>query len=200
VAAVVAALAWALVLRPQALGGPAGYVMVRGISMNPTYRTGDLVVTRPEPSYRRGDVVAYRVPKGEVGEGIVVIHRIVGGSARDGYVLQGDNNDSPDDWRPKRADVLGRAWLLLPRAGLVLGWLHAPLPLASLAAGVAIAMVLVPAGGEEAVRPSRGPRRRRAGARPDPVQDAATMKGWRGWWVVCRKVRPGAGSDVEGAG
>jgi signal peptidase len=193
-------LAWGLTLRPQSLGGPAGYVMVRGISMNPTYHTGDLAITRPEPSYRRGDVVAYRVPNGEVGEGILVIHRIVGGSARDGYVLQGDNNEAPDDWRPKNADVVGRTWFVLPRAGLVLGWLHAPLPLASLAAGFAIAMVLVPDDGEKAAGPSRRRRRRGAGPRPDAVHNATTTTGWRGSWAVCRKVRPGAGSDVEGAG
>jgi signal peptidase len=135
---------WAVILRPDSLGGPAGYVMVRGVSMRPTYHTGDLVITRQERTYRKGDVVAYRVPEGQVGEGIIVIHRIVGGSARNGYVVKGDNNPAPDDWHPHPQDVKGKAWLVVPRAGDALAWLHAPVPLASIAAGIAVAVVLVP--------------------------------------------------------
>jgi signal peptidase len=135
---------WTLVLRPPSLGGPAGYVLVRGVSMLPTYRSGDLVITQRKQAYAKGEVVAYRIPKGQIGEGIIVIHRIVGGSARDGYVLKGDNNNAPDEWRPRPRDIVGAAWLHLPHAGQVLAWLHAPVPLASLTTAIAVAMVLVP--------------------------------------------------------
>jgi signal peptidase len=148
-AAFVVAMAWSFTLRPQSLGGPAGYVMVRGISMQPTYHTSDLVITRPRSSYAKGDIVAYRVPKGDVGAGMVVIHRIIGGSGRTGYVLQGDNNPAPDDWRPKSGDIVGKTWILGPQAGKVLLLLHAPIALASVAAGVAIAIVAVPESGTE---------------------------------------------------
>jgi signal peptidase len=149
VAAVALCAAWAFTLRPQSLGGPAGYVMVRGISMQPTYHTSDLVITRPRSSYAKGDIVAYRVPKGDVGAGMVVIHRIIGGSGRTGYVLQGDNNPAPDDWRPKSGDIVGKTWILGPQAGKLLLLLHAPIALASVAAGVAIAIVAVPESGTE---------------------------------------------------
>jgi signal peptidase len=151
-AIVVIGLIWAVSLRPQSLAGSAGYVMVRGISMNPTYHTGDLVVTHPRPTYGKGDIVAYRVPKGDVGEGIIVIHRIIGGDARRGYVIQGDNNPEPDPWKPKDVDIIGRAWLVGPRVGSVLAFLHSPLTLASLVTGIVVSYYVVR---PDAPRPKR---------------------------------------------
>jgi signal peptidase I len=135
---------WAFTLRPQALGGPAGYVSVRGVSMEPRYHSGDLVLVLPAPAYQIGDIVAYRVPAGEIGAGIVVIHRIVGGSPSAGFVMRGDSNPDPDDWHPRTGAIVGKAWIVLPRAGAVLEWLHDPLVLASLAAGIAAATILAP--------------------------------------------------------
>ena len=144
-------VAWMFTLRPQSLGGPAGYVMVRGISMEPTFDGGDLVIVRPVDSYHAGDVIAYRVHT-EGADDVIVIHRIIGGTTLDGLILQGDNNASPDDWHPKQADIVGKAWLQLPRAGLVLSFLHAPLPLASLAMGITVAVLLVPSQKRSATR------------------------------------------------
>ena len=135
---------WSFTLRPQSLGGPAGFVIVRGTSMLGTYDPGTLVIVHREASYSKGQIVAYHVPKGQVGEGIVVIHRIVGGSARTGFVTQGDNNPSPDDWRPRPADVMGRAWIVLPKLGQMLAFLHAPVPMAALGASIAVALLIVP--------------------------------------------------------
>jgi|SRR5581483_3013794 len=143
-ALLVAAAAWFVVLRPASIGGPAGYVAIRGVSMLPTYRFGDLVMTHKQASYGKGDIVAYKVPKGQFGGGIVVIHRITGGNGTTGFVLRGDNNNFDDDWRPRQQDVVGKAWLHVPAVGLVLSFLHAPVPMASLAAGIGIALFLVP--------------------------------------------------------
>jgi len=140
----VVALAGFKLLLPAAFGGPAGYVMVRGVSMLPTYKGGDLVITHPSSSYGKGDIIAYTVPKGEFGAGILVIHRIIGGSAENGFVIQGDNNGFADPWHPKPKDIIGKTWVHIPRLGLLLAFLHAPVPLASLAAGVVVAMIAVP--------------------------------------------------------
>jgi len=40
--------------RPYSLGGRSGYVMVRGTSMTPTYRPGDMVLTRAGHDYQIG--------------------------------------------------------------------------------------------------------------------------------------------------
>jgi signal peptidase I len=121
--------------------------------MLPTCRPGDLVIVRRQASYGIGDVVAYRIPNGRIGAGIILIHRIVGGSATDGFIVRGDNNPDPDDWRPTYRDVVGKAWLTVPRVGLVLALLHAPLPLASLGASIAVILVIDP----DKKRPGDGP-------------------------------------------
>jgi signal peptidase I len=132
---------WVLVLRPAALGGPAGYIIIRGSSMVPTYASGDLVIVRTAGAYHVGDVVAYRVPDGDIGAGLTVIHRIVG-TGRDGFFMRGDNNASIDPWTPKASNILGKAWVSVPGFGRVLAIIHDPVMLAALAASVAAAIVV----------------------------------------------------------
>ena len=142
VVAVVAA--WTAWLRPQFLGGPTAIVVVAGRSMEPGLHTRDLVVVRRQSAYGPGDVVAYRVPRSGAGAGSVVIHRIVGGSAASGYVLQGDNRETPDQWRPKPADVLGKQWVALPTSHRSLSVLTSPLAFAGLAGLFAFGLVALP--------------------------------------------------------
>lgn len=143
-------------LRPHSLGGPVTYVMVSGQSMEPTFHGGDLAVVRAKQTYTSGDIVAFRVPKGEPGEGAIVIHRIVGGSADGGFLVQGDNKRLPDPWRPKGEDIIGEMWFHVPGAGRVLAFLRAPLPLATIAAQLAIFVTL--GIGEGSKRQSHGGR------------------------------------------
>jgi len=127
------------VFRPTFLGGATGYTLVSGDSMYPTFHNGDLIVTRAHDSYARGDVIAFRVRGGRA----TVIHRIVGGSAKHGFITQGDNRDLPDWWRPEPADIIGAAHVRVPAGGTMFGWLKGPLGLALLA-GVIVITVLWP--------------------------------------------------------
>lgn len=137
--AIVAALGWYCL--PQALGGRAAWVMVSGTSMLPRLHTGDLVLVERRSSYHVGEVVAYRVPKGEVGAGYVVIHRIIGGNGRTGWKMKGDNRTAPDLWYPTDHDVIGSKLLRIPHAWFFLRLLHMPLML-GLFAGVAAFFVI----------------------------------------------------------
>jgi len=143
-AIVVISLAWFGTFRPEQWGGPATYVVVRGTSMEPTFLPGDVVITRHAPAYGIGDAVAYRVPAGEVGSGTIVIHRIIGGDAVDGFITQGDNNPEADDWHPRSSDVLGRAWIHVPALGRMMVLLARPPGMAALAAVAAAAFALFP--------------------------------------------------------
>jgi signal peptidase len=123
-----------LVTWPQSLGGLVAYIKVSGHSMEPTMHLGDLVVIRSESQYHLGEVIAYRVPPGEVGAGVTVIHRIVGGGVRAGFVTRGDHNHYDDPWRPRPAQIVGARWARLPGAANLFSRVRGPLPLAAFAA------------------------------------------------------------------
>jgi signal peptidase I len=137
--------AWIVFLRPASLGGPAEYVIVSGHSMEPAFRTGDVVVAFRRDAYAVGDVVVYRVPDGEPAAGDRVIHRIVGGSADRGYVTRGDNKDGIDPWRPKPGDILGKKAVRIPHAGALLLFLRTPFGIA-LIAGLTTLLVALAGG------------------------------------------------------
>jgi len=88
-------------------------------------------------------VIAYHVPKGDPMAGAQVIHRIVGGDAAKGFVVQGDNRTAPDVWHPKPEDIVGAKALRIPQAVVVLQFLRSPLLLGLLAASFVFVHLLV---------------------------------------------------------
>lgn len=133
---------WVAFLRPVGLGGSAGYVTVSGESMEPTMYDGDFTITRQQDDYEIGDVLVYRVSQGEVGEGGLVIHRIIGGSMEEGFRTQGDNRDKADLWYPTERDIVGRVWFEIPKLGRWLPLLRSPVIIAGFAAVLAFAYVM----------------------------------------------------------
>lgn len=95
---VVAAVAAAVIT------GRLHYVSTHGVSMTPTYHAGELVIVARTDGYHVGQIAAYRNPA----DGVLVLHRIVGGDAR-GWVFKGDNNQSEDIAHPTSDQLLGRA-------------------------------------------------------------------------------------------
>lgn len=138
---------WFFWLAPQFLGGPIAYVLVSGGSMEPTLHDNDFVIARRQDTYARGEIVVYRIPESETGAGGLVIHRIIGGSDQLGYVLQGDNRTTPDLWRPRSTDIVGRLLVTIPMAGGVIPILRSPL-LVALFAGY-MAFLFVYLGGKD---------------------------------------------------
>lgn len=136
---VVVALIVGWLLWPSSLGGCTTLTIVSGHSMEPTYYTGDLVVSRCGQE-QVGDVVVYNPP--DVGSARV-IHRIIGGDAETGWVMQGDNNDFLDPWEPTHDRVLGSAVLHVPKLGLAATLLLSPITWVSLLL-VAAALIIWP--------------------------------------------------------
>lgn len=155
-----AVVVWAFTLRPQALGGPAVYVAVRGSSMLPTYEHGDLALVQSAATFHVGEVVAYRVPAGHVGAGKIVMHRIIGGDGTSGFMLQGDHNSAADPWQPRQADMVGVATWRLPNAGRLIALVQQPVILAGLASAIVVTVFLArpprPRGGNHRVTEGLG--------------------------------------------
>lgn len=77
-----------------------GFTPVLSNSMSPTFSTGEIVITRPEPrsQLRVGDVVVLPLPDNS---GQRYLHRIVEIESNEQQVLvrtQGDKNPKPDPW------------------------------------------------------------------------------------------------------
>lgn len=117
-----------VLLWPSHLGGCTTLTIVTGHSMEPTLQPGDLAVARcGEPQV--GDVVAYRPFPDKTP---VVIHRIIGGDAVNGWLLQGDNNHFDDPFKPVAAQVKGVMVASVPTVGAVLSFLASPIMWVSL--------------------------------------------------------------------
>lgn len=134
---------WWILLRPTSLGGETTLITVSGTSMQPGMHTGDLAIVRQTGDYEIGEVLAYRVRHENGTLGATVIHRIVGGDAKSGFVMRGDNNEFRDHWRPRGEQIVGELWWHIPDAGTVITELGAPLLAASTFAALTVFMVIV---------------------------------------------------------
>jgi signal peptidase I len=166
---VLVALAWWLLAPPQ-LGGRTSYAVIYGVSMEPRFHSGDLVLLRQQPNYQVGEIVGYHSTK----LGKPVMHRIV--KYQDGrYWFKGDNNNFVDPEQPMASQLFGREWIRLPGFGSALEKLHQPRN-AAILGGLAALFVL----GGGSLRARR--RRRRSGpgvdlpAPPAPGQALAVTQ------------------------
>ena len=133
---VFALAAWAI-FAPVPLGGNAAYVIVNGISMEPGFHLGDLVIVRSSSHYDIGDAVVY---KNQGMGGRNVFHRIIETNL-DRYVLKGDNNSWVDTYQPTQKEVIGKLWIHIPRGGWLLEKVRTPTGMAILAGALGLFLV-----------------------------------------------------------
>src|SRR5664279_4251166 len=137
----------ALLLAALIVAGRVSVVVTSGVSMNPVYYQGDLVVVEKSESYSIGQIAAYNVP----GKKIVALHRIIAGDAT-GFTFKGDNNQSIDPYHPTADQIVGGAVLHIPHGGQVLEFLTNPVALGV----VAFALIMF---GSNRIRTRRRKRR-----------------------------------------
>lgn len=139
--ALIALLVW--YLWPQSLGGGQQMVSVNGHSMEPTYRTGDLLIVRPNDSPEIGDILVYRIPEGEPGEGNMIVHRVIERWPDGTIRTQGDNRDTADSFHVGEDDVVGTPVMVIPHGTTIVLFAGSPLGLA-LIAGALMTLLLWP--------------------------------------------------------
>jgi signal peptidase I len=145
------------------ISGAAAVVVTHGVSMQPVYTEGDLIVVARAPAYTEGDIAAYR----QAEDDSVVLHRIVGGDAA-AFTFQGDNNASIDPEAPDVSHIIGRAVIHIPQGGIWLERLSSPPVMAIMA------FLLLTSGGAAATTRTRRKRRSQAlsqhAVRPRPIR------------------------------
>jgi signal peptidase I len=124
------ALAWIWVM-PRTIGGLNTYTVVSGISMEPTFHTGDLIISRKSDGYNVGDVVTYKIPDAKYDK-FRIVHRVIGKTEDGQYEIQGDNQDHADPWSVPGENIAGAKVFMIPQGGTVLGYARNPIGLALL--------------------------------------------------------------------
>jgi signal peptidase I len=118
------------VIWPVRFGGSTSFMIVSGHSMDPTYHTGDLVITKARPTYRVGEIVVYKIPGAGAGAGREVVHRLHQVLPDGKLLAKGDNNRTADPWPITQGDIVGSKWVMFPKGGIILGFLRSILMLA----------------------------------------------------------------------
>src|SRR5258708_2273161 len=128
---VVMAAIW-MMFAPLQVGGQSAYIVVVGISMEPKFHLGDLVIVQPNTHYAIGDIVAYKNADLQSN----VIHRIID-IQNNHYILKGDNNFWIDRYQPTAEELIGKLWIHIPGGGSMIQRLRLPLNTALIAGALA---------------------------------------------------------------
>ncbi len=106
--------------------------IVKSGSMEPTIRTGGIVVIHPSTEYNVGDIITFGA---DTKTQIPTTHRIVsidGTGPLRAFQTKGDANDAPDPSPTHLSDVNGKMLLTIPYVGYILDLAKKPLGFALL--------------------------------------------------------------------
>jgi len=95
--------------------------------MEPSIKTGSIVVIKPSSNYTVGDVITFGK---DTKTDIPTTHRIVSSRAQDGVILfttKGDTNEDKDTNEIRQSDVNGRVLFDVPYFGYIIDLARKPL-------------------------------------------------------------------------
>src|SRR3989344_6544376 len=115
--------------------------IVQSGSMEPSIKTGGLVIIKPFSEYHIGDVIMFGE---DTKTKVPTTHRIVADEVRSGvfyYTTKGDANEDPDPQQVAQTEVIGKVLFSIPYLGYVLDFAKKPLGFALLI-GIPAAIVV----------------------------------------------------------
>src|SRR3989344_5586784 len=101
--------------------------IVKSGSMEPSIKTGSIVVIKPSSNYTVGDVITFGK---DTKTDIPTTHRIVSSRAQDGVIMfttKGDANEDKDANEIRQSDVNGRVLFDVPYFGYIIDLARKPL-------------------------------------------------------------------------
>ena len=95
-------------------------------SMEPTIKTGSIVVVKPADDYKIGDIVTFqkRIDKEPTTHRIEEI-RVVGGSPI--YTTKGDANNAEDRGEIQKEEIIGKVLFSIPYLGYIINFVQKPI-------------------------------------------------------------------------
>lgn len=138
----VVALGGLLMVSLVPIAGNIQIKIVKSGSMEPTIKTGAIVVDKPEASYQVGDVVTFGK---DTKTQIPTTHRIVaitGTGGNEMITTKGDANNSADPTQTPLSEVHGKVLFSVPYLGYVLNFARQPLGFALLVGVPALAIII----------------------------------------------------------
>lgn len=101
--------------------------IVQSGSMEPTIKTGALVVIKPESSYKEGDIITFGK---DTKKDVPTTHRIIKSRVESGvliYTVKGDANNSPDPKEVRANEIIGKTLFSVPYLGYIMDFAKQPL-------------------------------------------------------------------------
>lgn len=112
--------------------GDYKFMIVQSGSMEPSIKTGAVVMVNPVDNYKIGDIITFK--KSER----AITHRINDIEVREGkpyYITKGDANNTPDSKKVTNEEVIGKVLFDIPYFGYVINFIQTPL-------GFALAIII----------------------------------------------------------
>lgn len=104
--------------------GYSSAVVVSG-SMSGTIEVDDMIISHRQMNYKVGDIVLYRT------DNSCITHRIVEESPN-GFITQGDNNNTPDADPVPVKRIVGKVVFIIPKIGAFVHFVKTPLGMSAL--------------------------------------------------------------------
>jgi len=99
-------------------------LIVQSGSMQPTIKTGSLIISKPESMYEVGDIITFRYGK------TTITHRVYEKKEIDNqtsYVTKGDANNASDKNEISSSDIVGKVFFHMPYLGYAVDTAKKPL-------------------------------------------------------------------------